>query len=109
MKQQHTEGTKEKVLDLRGQGLSYMGIVRALADQDVEVSKSTVIRWTKDLQGPDSPPIEAEWTPTFNDQLAGGEGYPGREPGAGLDGSKDLNGLRGTNPFRSYRKPGGTR
>ena len=47
-----------------------MGIVRALADQDVEVSKSTVIRWTKDLQGPDSPPIEAEWTPTFNDQLA---------------------------------------
>ena len=60
---QHTEETKGKVLDLRGQGLSYMGIVRALADQDVEVSRTTIIRWIKDPQ-----PIE-EWTPTFNDQL----------------------------------------
>ena len=47
---QHTEETKGKVLDLRGQGLSYMGIVRALADQDVEVSRTTIIRWIKDPQ-----------------------------------------------------------
>ena len=53
---QHTEGTKEKALDLRGQGLSYMGIVRALADQDVEVSRTTVIRWTKEPQDQDSGP-----------------------------------------------------
>ena len=66
---QHTEGTKEKVLDLRGQGLSYMGIVRALADQDVEVSASTVTRWTKEPQGQDSGPEEAEWKPSFNEQI----------------------------------------
>ena len=65
----HTEETKAQVLDLRAQGLSYMGIVRALADQDVEVSASTVTRWTKKTQDQDSQPIEAEWTPTFNDQL----------------------------------------
>ena len=35
---QHTEETKAQVFNLREQGLSYMGIVRALADQDVEVS-----------------------------------------------------------------------
>ena len=69
MRQQHTEETKEKVLDLRGHGLSYMGIVRALADQDVEVSRTTVTRWIKEPQGPDSGPEEVEWTPTFNDQL----------------------------------------
>ena len=63
---QHTEETKGKVLDLREQGLSYMEIVRALADQDVPVSRTTVIRWTKE---PQDVPIEAEWTPTFNDQL----------------------------------------
>ena len=66
---QHTEETKGKVLDLRAQGLSYMGIVRALADQDVEVSRTTVIRWIKDPQGQDSGPEKAEWKPSFNDQL----------------------------------------
>ena len=66
---QHTEETKAQVLNLRELGMSYMGIVRALADQDVEVSASTVTRWTKKTQGPDSPPIEVEWAPTFNDQL----------------------------------------
>ena len=65
----HTEETKAQVLDLRGQGLSYMGIVRALADQDVEVSASTVTRWTKKTQGPESGPEEAEWSPTFNEQI----------------------------------------
>ena len=64
---QHTEKTKAQVFNLRGQGLSYMGIVRALADQDVEVSRTTVIRWSKEPQ--DHEPEEAEWTPTFNDQL----------------------------------------
>ena len=66
---QHTEETKAQVLDLRGQGLSYMGIVRALADQDVEVSASTVTRWTKKTQGPESGPEEVEWSPTFNEQI----------------------------------------
>ena len=65
----HTEETKAQVLDLRGQGLSYMGIVRALADQDVEVSASTVTRWTKKTQGPESGPEEVEWSPTFNEQI----------------------------------------
>ena len=65
----HTEETKAQVLDFRIQGLSYMGIVRALADQGVEVSASTVTRWTKKTQGPESGPEEAEWKPSFNDQL----------------------------------------
>ena len=67
---QHTEETKAQVLDLRELGMSYMGIVRALADQDVEVSASTVTRWTKKAQGQESgPPEDAEWTPTFNEQI----------------------------------------
>ena len=49
---QHTEKTKAQVFNLREQGLSYMGIVRALADQDVEVSRTTVIRWIKRASGP---------------------------------------------------------
>ena len=61
---QHTEKTKAQVFNLRAQGLSYMGIVRALADQDVEVSRTTIIRWIKNPQ-----PIEAEWKPSFNDQI----------------------------------------
>ena len=65
----HTEETKAQVLDLRAQGLSYMGIVRALADQDVEVSASTVTRWTKKTQDQDSGPEDAEWSPTFNEQI----------------------------------------
>ena len=40
----YTEETKAQALDFRIQGLSYMGIVRALADQGVEVSRTTVIR-----------------------------------------------------------------
>ena len=63
---QHTEETKAQVLDLREQGMSYMGIVRALADQDVEVSASTVTRWTKKTQGR---PEESEWKPSFNEQI----------------------------------------
>ena len=43
-----------------------MGIVRALADQGIEVSRTTVIRWVKDTQ---RQPDEPEWKPSFNDQI----------------------------------------
>ena len=65
----YTEDTKAQVLAFRIQGLSYKGIIRALAGQGVEVSRTTVIRWIKDPQRQDLEPEEAEWTPSFNDQL----------------------------------------
>ena len=60
----YTEAIRAQALELSASGLSYMRIVRVLADQGEDVSRTTVIRWIKDSQ-----PIEAEWTPTFNDQL----------------------------------------
>ena len=65
----YTEATKVWALDFRAQGLSYMGIVRALADQDEVVSRTTVIRWVKESQRQDFRPDEGEWKPSFNDQL----------------------------------------
>ena len=50
---EHTPETKAEVVDLRSQGLSYKGIVMALADQGVEISRTTVIRWVKESQRQD--------------------------------------------------------
>ena len=60
----YTEAIRAQALELSASGLSYMRIVRVLADQGEDVSRTTVIRWIKDSQ-----PIEAEWTPTFNEQI----------------------------------------
>ena len=64
----YIEATKAQVLEHRASGLSYMRIVRVLADQGMVVSRTTVIRWIKDAPQ-DSQPAEADWTPSFNDQL----------------------------------------
>ena len=66
---QFTEATRVQTLAYRSQGLSYMDIVRTLADQGVAMSRTTVIRWTKEPQGQDSGPEEAEWKPSFNEQI----------------------------------------
>ena len=66
-----------------------MEIVRALKAEDVDVSRTTVIRWVKDPQRQVSQPDEPEWKPSFNEQI-----QAVREI---LDGT---NGLRGTNPFK---------
>ena len=65
----HTEATKAEAQDCRAHGLSYMGIVRYLADQGIEVSRTTVIRWVKDPQRQVSQPDEPEWKPSFNEQI----------------------------------------
>ena len=59
-----SEVMRAQALELSAAGLSYTKIVRVLADQGDDVSRTTIIRWIKDPQ-----PEDAEWTPTFNDQL----------------------------------------
>ena len=90
---QHTEETKAQVLNLRElRDMSYMGIVRALADQDVEgVQASTVIEVGQRVTAlRTSGTEEVEWAPTFNDQLQAVREILDGNNGAGLDGPENL-------------------